>query len=285
MKFQTFHYKMGGETLSMSTEPPFALNFDPATGQPPPAGPREAQGTQGQNQLIAPVWHTIVILAIILANSYFASTRLANNVRGQGRVLLYLSTIAWQLVLFGLVWIGLQLRKIRLREIIGGRWNTVEDFLIDVAFAAGFWLASSIILAGLKFAFGLASLDAKQSAEQVKQAIGSITPRTGTELAVFVLLTVFAGIVEEIVFRGYLQRQIGAMVGNIYVGLGISAVIFGAGHGYQGTRQMILIAIYGAMFGTLALLRKSLRPGMMAHAWQDAFSGIAIYVLTKAGKM
>jgi hypothetical protein len=59
----------------------------------------------------------------------------------------------------------------------------------------------------------------------------------------------------------------------------------GAGHGYQGTRFMILIAIYGALFGTLVLLRKSLRPGMMAHAWQDAFSGILVYLLTKYGKM
>jgi hypothetical protein len=36
---------------------------------------------------------------------------------------------------------------------------------------------------------------------------------------------------------------------------------------------MALIFVYGAMFGFLALWRKSLRPGMMVHAWHDAFSG------------
>jgi len=102
---------------------------------------------------------------------------------------------------------------------------------------------------------------------------------------VFVLLALCAGFFEEIIFRGYLQKQIGAIARNAYAGLVIAAIIFGAGHGYQGTAQMALIALYGAMFGALVLLRKSLRPGMMAHAWQDAFSGIAAYVLTKMGMM
>jgi uncharacterized protein len=272
----------------MTTDPSTSLGFDPVTGQPaspaPPAPPAAAPALDPK-QLIAPWWHTVVIVAIILGNSYFAAGRLAHNAQNRGRILLYLSTIAWQIILFGLVWIGLRLKKTKMRDLIGGRWNRVEDFLLDVAIAAGFWLGSALILAGVKLALGLASLDVNRSAEQVKQAVGSITPRTLTELGVFVLLAVVAGIFEEIIFRGYLQRQIGAITGNVYVGLVIAAIIFGAGHGYQGTRFMILIAIYGALFGTLVLLRKSLRPGMMAHAWQDAISGIAIYFLTKMGKM
>jgi hypothetical protein len=33
---------------------------------------------------------------------------------------------------------------------------------------------------------------------------------------------------------------------------------------------MITITLYGALFGILAMMRKSLRPGMMQHAMQDA---------------
>jgi len=206
-------------------------------------------------------------------------------VQSRGRILLYLGTMVWQLVLFGLVWFGLRLKKTKLRDVIGGQWSKAEDFWIDIAIAAGFWIVSLSILAGLKFAFGLASLDPKRSAEQVKQTIGAITPKTAAELGVFVLLALCAGFFEEIIFRGYLQKQIGAITRNAYVGLVIAAIIFGAGHGYQGTAQMILIALYGAMFGTLALVRKSLRPGMMVHAWQDAFAGVAAYVLTKIGML
>jgi uncharacterized protein len=43
---------------------------------------------------------------------------------------------------------------------------------------------------------------------------------------------------------------------------------------------MILIAAYGAMFCLLALQRRSLRAGMMAHAWHDFITGAAL-VLAK----
>jgi hypothetical protein len=37
---------------------------------------------------------------------------------------------------------------------------------------------------------------------------------------------------------------------------------------------MILIALYGAMFGILANWRGSVRPGMIAHAWNDSLNGV-----------
>jgi len=46
---------------------------------------------------------------------------------------------------------------------------------------------------------------------------------------------------------------------------------------------MFLIFIYGAMFGLLAMWRKSLRPGMMAHAWHDAFQGIVLFIAARSG--
>ena len=264
-----------------TTEPQPASGLNPLASQPQspiePAPPVK--------QLLAPIWHTVLIVLVILVNSYYAAARLSTNIQHRGRILLYVSTMIWQLLLFGLVWVGLRLRKTKVRDVIGGRWNSFEGFLLDVAIAAGFWIASSLILAAGKFALGLASTDLTHNMNEVKNTLGAIAPQTTGELAVFVLLTVFAGVLEEIIFRGYLQKQIGAITGNVYVGLAISAIIFGAGHGYQGTRFMILIAVYGALFGTLVLLRKSLRPGMMAHAWQDAFSGIAVYLLTKYGKI
>jgi membrane protease YdiL (CAAX protease family) len=63
------------------------------------------------------------------------------------------------------------------------------------------------------------------------------------------------------------------------VGVLISAIIFGASHGYEGVPRMILIGIYGLMFGLLAWWRKSLRAGMMAHAWHDAISGVFLRLL------
>ena len=44
--------------------------------------------------------------------------------------------------------------------------------------------------------------------------LGPIAPHTYLEAGIFVLLSVFAGLFEEIIFRGYLQRQFGALANN-----------------------------------------------------------------------
>jgi uncharacterized protein len=44
---------------------------------------------------------------------------------------------------------------------------------------------------------------------------------------------------------------------------------------------MLLIGVYGIMFGVLAHFRRSLRPGMMAHAFHDTFTGVMLRFLVK----
>ena len=88
-----------------------------------------------------------------------------------------------------------------------------------------------------------------------------------------------AGFCEEIIFRGYLQRQFAAVTRSMLGGVVLSAIVFGASHGYEGSPRMLLLALYGLMFGLLAWSRKSLRPGMIAHAWHDALSGAVMRML------
>jgi membrane protease YdiL (CAAX protease family) len=59
------------------------------------------------------------------------------------------------------------------------------------------------------------------------------------------------------------------------VGVLLSAAIFDACHLYQGAKAVVLIAVYGALFGVLAPWRKSIRPGMIMHALHDTVSGLA----------
>ena len=81
---------------------------------------------------------------------------------------------------------------------------------------------------------------------------------------------------EELIFRGYLQKQFHAASGNALVGIIAQALLFGAGHGYQGVKSMLVIGVFGALFGALAFWRRSLRPGMIAHAWQDFLAGLLL---------
>jgi membrane protease YdiL (CAAX protease family) len=114
-----------------------------------------------------------------------------------------------------------------------------------------------------------------------RENIRFLVPHGRLELVLWVILSVTAGICEEAIFRGYLQRQLLALTGNAPAAIAGAAVIFGAGHIYQGYRGAVVIACYGAMFGVLAHWRKSVRPGMLAHAWQDTISGIAAGLLRR----
>ena len=108
--------------------------------------------------LIAPLWHTFLIVALILANSFLGSSKV-NAVHGStSRLLLYGGTFITQLVLILIIWFGIRLCGVRMRDLIGGRWKTVEQFLLDVGLAIGFWITSLILLFGIRIALGTIDL-------------------------------------------------------------------------------------------------------------------------------
>lgn len=261
----------------MSIEPQPTPEFSVPVSEPivvPPAPDKPA--------LIAPWWHTLLITALILGNSLLGSSKIG-AVQGQGsRLLLYGGTFVTQLVLILLVWFGIHLRGVRIRDLIGGRWKTVEAFLLDVGLAIVFLVVADLLLVGVRVVVGTMDLHnlVKQKDETLRM-LGPIAPHTYLEAGIFVLLSVCAGLFEEIIFRGYLQRQFAVLGRSAVVGIVASAAIFGLGHGYQGPRMMVVIGVFGAFFGILAHFRKSLRPGMMAHALQDAFTGISLFYLIR----
>jgi len=204
-----------------------------------------------------------------------------NGVRGQKAVsgghklALYCWTMAWEWFLTSVVWLGIR-KRMRLRDLIGGRWATMEDFFLDVVFAGAFWGCAMFVLGvGAK----LMHFDHPGKFESLRRQIGFLSPTTNLELGVWFCVSATAGFCEEIIFRGYLQRQFAAMTNSVLAGVLLSAIVFGASHGYEGVSRMILIALFGLMFGLLAWWRKSLRAGMMAHAWHDALSGVLLRAL------
>jgi len=63
------------------------------------------------------------------------------------------------------------------------------------------------------------------------------------------------------------------------VGVVISSLAFGAAHGYQGVRNMVLLAVFGVLFSLLAIFRGSLRAGIFAHSWHDLIAGLTVALL------
>lgn len=229
-------------------------------------------------------WHylyTLALVALMIFMSFAGAHQQGQLAARRGHMIFYALTVGTELVLLGLTYLGIRFSRMTLREVIGGRWNTMEDFLLDVAIAFGFWVVSYAVLISL----GLAMHMARPGAiDDGKKTIQLLAPHGGLELALWILMSVVAGFVEEIVFRGYFQRQFSTLLRNVWIGMLASAAVFGLSHAYEGSQRMLLIFVYGAMFGGLTIWRKSLRPAMMAHAWHDSFEGIILVIADKLVK-
>jgi membrane protease YdiL (CAAX protease family) len=99
-------------------------------------------------------------------------------------------------------------------------------------------------------------------------------PRRPVEVLLWIAVSISAGIAEEFAFRGYLQRQFGALTGSRWIALVLQSVLFGVAHSYEGWRAAVHIISFGLIFGLIAIWRKSLRPGIVAHAFTDIMAGL-----------
>lgn len=223
-----------------------------------------AQPDQPGLRAIAPAWHTAVILLVVFGLSLLGARQHGLPSIGHGRAAAYLSVIAVEWVLTAFIWIGIRGRGMRLGELIGGSWPSVRAVLRDLGIAVLFLIASHLVLALLGYLLKVTP----------SPGVRSLFPDGPTEVVLYLMLSLTAGICEEIIFRGYLQRQFAALTKSTAAGLMLQGVAFGLAHGYQGTKYMCVIAVYGCLFGLLVYWRRSLRPGMTAHFVQDAIGGL-----------
>src|ERR1700756_3637438 len=86
----------------------------------------------------------------------------------------------------------------------------LEGFLKDIAVAVGFWLIALVVLG--------AALLALQAAK-ASQNIRVLLPQSQLEVFLWILTSITAGVCEEIIFRGYFQRQFSAWTGNVAAGV------------------------------------------------------------------
>jgi membrane protease YdiL (CAAX protease family) len=221
---------------------------------------------------IAPWWHTCVLIAFFLALTLagIIFQQRASSAVGivpqhpnMAPTFLFLILAQWALLYY--VWkVGLRRTGTKLSELIGGRWAGATQVLRDVALAAGLWTVWLLIQLAWDRLFGSGHA----------APISALLPRGPIEMALWVALAISAGVCEEVVFRGYFQEQFQAWTGSVLLALLLQAVLFGVSHGYQGIAATLKITIFACLFGLCAHWRKSLRPGIIAHALTDILAVI-----------
>jgi len=184
---------------------------------------------------------------------------------------------------------GVRLRYYR--NILAGEWIPALALL-------GFWALrdrpwSWLLLGGdrpLRLALGLALVAAlvallvaqrrailarPETVKRVRAKLEhaeALVPHTLPERKLFRLVSLTAGVCEEIFFRGFMIWYLGIWMGPIAAVI-LSSILFGFGHIYMGAAQVPKTAILGLILALIALGSGSLWPVILLHAAIDWTSG------------
>jgi uncharacterized protein len=221
---------------------------------------------------IAPRWHSAALIALILAVA-LAGTILASRPSGVvaapssgavSRILaLYLPIIAvqWSLVLYTC---RIGRARNELPYLLGVRWTRAGRAFTDVGLAVAGWF----VIEGCERAW------ASIGGARASASTAAMLPHGWLERGAWIAVAISAGFCEEVVYRGYLQTQLGAFTRRPSAGVALQAVLFGIAHLEQGPSAATRMALYGLGFGVLAQWRRSLLPGILCHIGIDVVSGL-----------
>lgn len=141
------------------------------------------------------------------------------------------------------------------------------------------WIAALAAMVLALRGLGWAPVDASRFAHVQGDA--------GALLAMLAISWTTAAFGEEVLFRGFLQSRLQALLGaRRHAGL-LAALLqagaFAAGHWYQGATGVLVSASIGLAFGLLMLRFRTVWPLVLAHGLIDTASMLALYAGAQPG--
>jgi len=239
------------------------LSSPSSTAARTPAKPR---------MLLATRKHTLIFLLICVAITASSAFNAGHShapdapVHASSMIWAYVSLIALEWLWVRFVMRGMKPQGRSIREFFGQRWATPAEVGKDVLYAA--------LLFAVIYGLGLAVSRLWPDGGGPNNPLLPSTPAGPLGVSVWIGLSLSAGICEEIVFRGYLQRQLAALTGRPVLAIVGQAAIFGLAHGYEGLRAVLFIVVYGVLLGALAAWRGNIRAGIWEHAVWDILAGL-----------
>jgi membrane protease YdiL (CAAX protease family) len=231
------------------------------------------------SELLASPKHTLGLMAIILSITVAGAINASHSGGGDhsGAPASSTQMIGVFLFMIGLEWAWVLSIYRGMKDYAGSIWDFVgrktfvpKQLGADVVFAA---LALVLIYACGKEVHSV--FDPVLVSPESNPILPSL-PQGFVAITLWLCLSMSAGICEEIVFRGYLQRQLTAITGNAGIAILAQAVIFGVGHAYEGVGAVIAIIVHGLILGLLAHWRGNIRAGMLEHSAWDILAGLRI---------
>jgi uncharacterized protein len=171
-----------------------------------------------------------------------------------------LTAFSW--IYFAIALVGIRRSgRVTWQEVVGAKWHGWQAIIRELGIALGTFVTMAVIGNLSNLVLGPLQLDSA--------AFRSMVAQNTVEALAFLVAALTAGFVEEFVFRGYIQRQFQSLSGSTLVASILQVVIFALGHLYQGWIRLVPVFLIGIVLTNVALWRKNLLPGMIAHGLGD----------------
>jgi len=180
---------------------------------------------------------------------------------------------------YTLVWLlGLGLAAMALWQIAGRDWAAM-GFAAPGSSGIATGIAAGAF-AGLALRPLIVAFSAKAAAGMRRQfgELEAFLPRTGQQLRWGLLVSVFAGLFEEIAYRGYLMAYFGTWLDQ-WGALAASSLLFGLAHAYQGKWGVPVTALLGALFGWVYIETGSLLLPILLHIAVDVSAMVTAWIV------
>jgi membrane protease YdiL (CAAX protease family) len=121
--------------------------------------------------------------------------------------------------------------------------------------------------------------------ERANEATKVIAPATPRERRLWLLVSLSAGVTEELVYRGLFVLHLNALVPSLRPGplAVLAALAFGIAHRYQGPFGVVSSAILGLAFGIVAIVVGNVLVVVALHTLWDVVAGFVKREVGDAG--
>jgi len=176
--------------------------------------------------------------------------------------------------------------------VLGTAWYLLGRPITDLGFVQaggnGFWIGAVVLLIATGFMiynWRRATTTTQEEKDKQIKSLGDLVyflPRTDRDLHHFYAVSITAGIVEEVLYRGFAFWYL-AQIMPIWAVIVVSSIAFGLGHSYQGVGGMLRVTLIGLAFGIFYVLTGSIWLPILAHAILDILQGASIIEILRDG--
>lgn len=206
-----------------------------------------------------------------------------------------------QLAIFGAYWVLAWFFARPNQEQVGWRWDgQFQPVGWGLVYFLVLRFAPVVLIIGFALVAVMVGVDLKQLAQQIQQhkpdtdALVSAGKLGSDPLYLFVLTTfvafVVAGLREEL-WRAFTLSALKRVLPDSWtpqtqriLAVGVTSVLFGAGHIVQGPIAMVLTAFLGIILGSVILIHRSIWPAVIAHGLFDASTFLILPLADKLQK-